>query len=222
MIGNNYKVDAISKPLADDFLQRHHYLAQQGKGFMGLVNYGLFDARGSFVGCVVFSGISVIETLIGCFDGFTRESDQSGFYELARLAMDDEKKERNLTSWFLARCIRKLRHENYVRAIISYADSKYHNGYIYQATNFHYYGLTDQKTDFFVNVGGVQRQVTRGAVKDIDGEWIKRSRKHRYLLVYDKSLNVKWEEKPYPKGDNNEYQLHRPEMEQMNIFDFIN
>lgn len=149
-----YTVQTISKSLADDFLNRHHYLSQQCHGFMGIVNYGLFDVDNKFVGCLVFSGVSIIETLIGCFEGFARDSDQSGFFELSRLAMDDERKEKNLTSWFVSKCIRKLRHDYKVRAIISYADSKYHNGYIYQATNFKYYGLTDKKTDFFVNMGG--------------------------------------------------------------------
>ena len=216
-----YRVESISKALADDFLQRHHYLSQQGYGFMGKAYYGLFDAEGRFIGCVVFGGISVIETLIGAFDGFTRESGQDGFYELARLAMDDTHKTRNLTSWFLARCIRKLRHEYRVRAIISYADSKYHKGYIYQASNFKYYGLTDPKCDFHILDKGTLKLTRRGSTRDKQGEWIERSRKHRYMLVYDESLTVKWQEAPYPKGNNKEYPLKPPKFEQMNIFDFV-
>lgn len=149
-----YEVCRIPHQLADDFLKRHHYLAQQGNGFLGKVQYGLFRKDGRFIGVVVFAGISVIETLIGAFEGFERFSSQEGFWELSRLAMDDDTKERNLTSWFLSRCIKKLRQEEYVRAIISYADSKYHHGYIYQATNFKYYGLTPQKSDFFEVLSG--------------------------------------------------------------------
>lgn len=217
-----YRVESINKGLADDFLQRHHYLAQQGNGFLGKVQYGLFDENDKFVGCIVFAGISVIETLIGAFEGFERFSDQTGFWELTRLAMDDETKKPNLTSWFVARAIRKLRHENYVRAIISYADSKYHHGYIYQATSWKYYGLAPQKSDFFEDLGGgTERQVWRGSVKGKKGEWRLRSRKHRYMKVYDKNLKILWKEEPYPKGDNTEYELHEPENMQMNIFDYI-
>lgn len=217
-----YKIIEITHDLADDFLKRHHYLAQQGNGFLGKVHYGLFTSNDQFVGCVVFAGISVIETLIGAFQGFERYSDQRGFWELTRLAMDDDKKEPNLTSWFVARCIKQLRKDHYVRAIISYADSKYHNGYIYQATNWKYYGLAPQKSDFFEDLGnGIEKQVWRGSVKGKVGEWRLRSRKHRYMLVYDKSLKILWEEEPYPKGDNKEYQLTTPSVMQMNIFDYV-
>lgn len=217
-----YRIEAIDKSLADDFLQRHHYLAQQGNGFLGKEYYGLFTADNKYVGCVVFAGISVIETLIGAFEGFERFSDQNGFWELTRLAMDDDSKKPNLTSWFVANAIKRLRKENDVRALISYADSQYHNGYIYQATNFKYYGLAPQKSDFFEKLdGGGEKQVWRGSVKGLKGEWRLRSRKHRYMIVYDKSLVVKWQEEPYPKGDNTEYKLKPPENQQMNIFDYI-
>lgn len=217
-----YEVCRIPHQLTDDFLKRHHYLAQQGNGFLGKVQYGLFRKDGRFIGVVVFAGISVIETLIGAFEGFERFSNQEGFWELARLAMDDDTKERNLTSWFLSRCIKKLRQEEYVRAIISYADSKYHHGYIYQATNFKYYGLTPQRSDFFEALsGGGTRQVWRGSVKGLQGEWMPRSRKHRYMLVYDETLKIKWAEELYPKGDNNEYRLTEPEQMQLNMFDYL-
>jgi len=145
---DGYCIKQISHELAEEFLQRHHYLSQQGNGLMSKYNYGLFN-NNNFIGVVTFSGISVIETLIGAFDGFDRHSDQSGFFELSRLAMDDCLKEKNLTSWFLSKCIKQLRKDTNVRAIISYADNKYHKGYIYQATNFKYYGLTVKKSDFF-------------------------------------------------------------------------
>lgn len=217
---SGYYVEELSHTIADDFLRKHHYLAQQGNGFLGKINYGLFTSDGKLIGCLVFAGISVIETLIGAFDGFERFSSQDGFWELTRLAMDDNEKKKNLTSWFVARCIKKLRTGNNVRAIISYADSKYHNGYIYQATNFKYYGLTAKKSDFFEKLDdGTKRQVWRGGVKGLNGEWRLRSRKHRYMIVYDKSLKVLWKEQPYPKGDNTEYPLDDGYGVQMNLFE---
>ena len=217
-----YKIEEVNKSLADDFLQRHHYLAQQGNGFLGKVHYGLFTQDYKFIGVCVFSGISVIETLIGAFDGFDRTSDQDGFWELSRLAMDDENKKPNLTSWFVSRCLKRLKHTHYVRVILSYADSKYHVGYIYQATNFKYYGLAPQKSDFFEDIGGgEEKQVWRGSVKGLKGEWRLRSRKHRYMIVYDKTLRIRWKEEPYPKGDNQEFVLGQPVFMQTNIFDFL-
>lgn len=197
-------------------------MAQQGSGFLGKVQYGLFDKQLRLIGVIVFGGVSVWQTLIGAFEGFDRFSDQRGFWELTRLAMDDERKERNLTSWFVSRAIRKLRKDHNVRAIISYADSYYHHGYIYQATNFGYYGLTDPKYDFHEKQDdGSLKLVWRGTVKGHDGEWIKRSRKHRYLLVFDKSLRVKWQRQPYPKGNNDEYKLKEPDKDQISLFDII-
>ena len=213
-----YRVISIDKDLADDFLKRHHYLAQQGNGFLGKEQYGLFTESTKFIGCIVFAGISVPETLIGAFEGFDRWSDQSGFWELTRLAMDDDYKKHNLTSWFVARAIKALRNERNVRALLSYADSAYHHGYIYQATNFKYYGLTAPKTDFYDSSG---KQVWRGSVKDKAGEWRPRTRKHRYMIVFDKSLKIQWTEQPYPKGDNVEYALTAPKNQQMNIFDYF-
>ena len=41
------------------------------------------------------------------------------------------------------------------------------------------------------------------------------------MLVYDKTLRIKWEEQPYPKGDNTEYELTIPKNMQLNVFDFL-
>lgn len=217
-----YQVQTISHAEADAFLIRHHYLAQQGNGFVCKTAHGLFDKQLHLIGCITWGGVSVFQTLIGCFDGYERFSDQEGIWELTRLAMDDRKKEPNLTSWFVSHSIKKLRKENNVKAIISYADSAYHHGYIYQATNFKYYGLTAKKTDFFeIGQDGKRRQVWRGPVKDLNGEWVDRTRKHRYMIIYDKSLKTKWKEEPYPKGNNDEYLLSVPNKNQISIFDII-
>lgn len=216
-----YFIEEISTSLTDDFLKRHHYLSQQGNGFLSKVRYGLFREDKKFVGVITFSGISVIETLIGAFDGFDKQSQQDGFWELSRLSMDDDTKERNLTSWFVSHSIQRLRKTYQVRAIISYADSRYHHGYIYQATNFKYYGMTAPKADFYENIAGVERQIWRGKVSGLKGEWKERPRKHRYMIVYDKSLKVRWTEEPFPKGDNTEYELKEPKVYQLNIFDYV-
>lgn len=217
-----YTVQSISYSSADDFLQKNHYLSQKGNGFLGKIEHGLFDKQLHLVGVIVWGGIAAFQTLIGAFEGYERYSDQGGIWELNRLAMDDERKEKNLTSWFVAQSIKKLRRENDVKAIISYADSTYHHGYIYQATNFKYYGLAPLKNDFYeILEDGTRRQVWRGSVKGMNGEWVQRSRKHRYMLVFDKNLKVKWEEEPYPKGDNDEFPLDKQVDSQISIFDVI-
>ena len=82
-----------------------------------------------------------------------------------------------------------------MRAILSYADSTFHSGTVYKACNFKYYGLTEAKKDFFIKQpDGSFIKHSRGKVKGIEGEWRDRSVKHRYVLVYDKNLDIKWKE----------------------------
>jgi len=45
---------------------------------------------------------------------------------------------------------------------------------------------------------------SRGSVKGVDGEWRERSRKHRYVMVFDFGLNVLWKKEPFIKKDANE------------------
>jgi hypothetical protein len=68
--------------------------------------------------------------------------------------------------------------------------TSHHDGTIYRACNFSYYGLTDPKKDFYYADG---TKHSRGSVKGEKGEWRERSRKHRYMMVFDKSLTMKWE-----------------------------
>jgi hypothetical protein len=145
------------------------------------------------VGVVIFTGFPVPELSKGML-GLDR-SDQVGLFELSRLCLEPsiQMKEHNLSSWFLARCIKQLRKTTNVRVILSYADSDFHKGTIYRASNFTYYGLSDPKKDFWVKQeDGSFKKHSRGKIKGLDGEWRKRSQKHRYLLVFDKTLNIKW------------------------------
>lgn len=197
----DYFIKLIKKDEAKLLLDKFHYLSKQGRGFRSGFNYGLFIGD-KLIGVAIFHTLSVPETAKGCF-GLNR-NEQEGIYELGRLALDPNEYEKNLTSWFLSRAIKMLRKETKVRAILSYADSGFHNGYIYQATNFKYYGLTAPKKDFWIlQEDGSYKKHQRGKVKGLEGEWRERSRKHRYLLIYDKDLKCKWELSPYPKEDNN-------------------
>lgn len=193
----NYEIKRVEKANCTEFLNNYHYLAQQGCSYRFGIAYGLF-LEDKLVGVAVFHGVSAKETVKGCFglDG----SDQSGFWELGRFALDDNHHGGNFGSWFLSRCIKQLRKDTKVRALISYADTDFHNGGLYMAVNFKYYGLTAPKKDFYVKqADGSFKKQTRGSTKGVDGEWRPRSRKHRFLLTYDKTLSVKWKEENYPR-----------------------
>ena len=195
-------VKQINKEEASSLLNPYHYLTKESKGFRSGDNYGAF-VENKLVAVCIFTCPSVPELVKGCF-GLERK-EQEGIFELGRLVKHPNA---SITlSQFVATSIKQLREKTDVRAMLSYADSRYHTGYIYQALNFKYYGLTAQKDDYwFEQPDGSFIKHTRGKVKGTKGDWRPRPRKHRYLIVYDKKLEPKWIEEAYPKGDNIEYQ----------------
>jgi hypothetical protein len=193
----DYSIDRISKEEAKSLLLQYHYLKDFSKDFKSGFNYGLFKDTdwdcplrvGGCLGTCIFTGLPVPEIAVGAF-GLQRQ-EQEGLFELSRLCIhpDTQQDEYNITSWFVSRCIRQLRKDTRVRAIISYADSSFHGGTIYRACNFKYCGLSDTKKDFYYADG---TKHSRGKTKGVDGEWRDRSRKHRYVMVFDKKLELKW------------------------------
>ena len=183
-----YNIQMISKDLCKSILSQYHYLNKQSKGFRSGFNFGLYKDS-ELVGVCIFHSPSVPETLKGCF-GLKRD-EQGGVYELGRLCLSPTIKEKNVLSWFVSKSIKLLRKKTEVKSILSYADSSLHTGFIYQATNFTYYGLTNSKKDFWFELeDGSFIKHQRGPVKGKKGEWRPRDRKHRYLLVFDDSLKA--------------------------------
>lgn len=199
---SEFYIDRVDKNTCKPLLYEHHYLKDESKDFKSGYNYGLFrntdwDCPLNIGGCLavcIFTGLPVPEIAKGAF-GLERD-EQDGLFELSRLCVDPElqKEEYNITSWFVSRCIKKFRKDTNVRSILSYADSAHHSGIIYRACNFKYYGLSATKKDFYYEDG---TKHSRGSVKGVAGEWRDRSRKHRYLMVFDKTLNVLWDEEKY-------------------------
>ena len=196
---SDFYIDRITKKQAEELLLEYHYLKDISKGFKSGYNYGLFKNNefsplniGGLQGSCIFTGLPVPEIAKGAF-GLERNQ-QQGLFELSRLCIhpDTQSEEHNITSWFVSRAIRQLRKDTEVKAIISYADSDFHFGTVYRALNFKYCGLTDPKKDFYYADG---TKHSRGKIKGAEGEWKDRSRKHRYVMVFDKTLNLLW-------GDN--------------------
>jgi hypothetical protein len=182
-------VDGVPLKEAKLFLGQHHYLGDACKsGF----NVGLYQ-RGTLVGICIFTGIPAPELAKGMF-GLERNQ-QNGLFELSRLCLrpDVQALEHNMASWFVARALRLFKRSSKVCAVLSYADADYHEGTVYRACGFTYYGMSAAKKDFWIKQpdgGYVKHQ--RGKVRGLDGEWRDRSRKHRFVMLYDKSLDMKW------------------------------
>ena len=196
---SEFYIDKVSKDEIKDLLYTHHYLKDESKDFKSGYNYGLFRYTewecplriGGCLGACIFTGLPVPEIAVGAF-GLERH-EQQGLFELSRLCIEPSTQscEYNITSWFVSRSIRQLRKDTEVKAIISYADSNHHTGTIYRACNFKYAGLTDARKDFYFADG---TKHSRGRVKGSEGEWKDRSRKHRYVMIFDKSLKLAWKE----------------------------
>ena len=198
-------VRKITKQEAESLLHPYHYLTKESRGFRTGYNYGAFIDDVLQAVCI-FHNPSVPELVQGCF-GLTR-TDQRGILELGRLVKHPDATGLIL-SQFVAMAMKEVRKELDVKAILSYADSRYHAGYIYQSLNFKYYGQTDPKSDWwFAQEDGTFLKHTRGKVKGSKGELRPRSRKHRYLLTFDKTLQTKWIPQYYPKENNKEYKQY--------------
>lgn len=103
----------------------------------------------------------------------------SSVYELNRLyTIDDSPK--NLESKFISFALNDLKTKNWI--IVSYADKGMgHSGYIYQATNWIYTGLSAKRTDVYVGEGLHSRTYTEEqrnfVIRSV------RSMKHRYVYM---------------------------------------
>jgi hypothetical protein len=204
---SDFYIERVTKKELEPLLLTYHYLKDESKTFKSHYNYGLYRKSftdilriGSCLGACVFTGLPVPEIAVGAF-GLERNQ-QEGIYELSRLCIhpDIQKEEYNITSWFVSRCIRRFRKDARVRCILSYADANHHSGVIYRASNFSYYGLTDKKSDFWIKQpNGSFVKHSRGSVKGLEGEWRERSRKHRYLMIFDKELKKRltWKEEKW-------------------------
>jgi hypothetical protein len=195
-VKTDFYIEKISKKEAEELLLKYHYLKDFSKSFKSGYNCGLFRKNdfsplkiGGLLGACIFTGLPVPEIAKGAF-GLER-NEQEGLFELSRLCIhpDTQSTEYNITSWFVSRAIKQLRKDTKVKAIISYADDDFHTGTIYRACNFIYCGLTESKKDFYYADG---TKHSRGKVKGLEGEWRERSRKHRYVMMFDKSLNLRW------------------------------
>jgi hypothetical protein len=205
-VKEDFFIDNVKKSEVKDLLNTFHYLKDESKDFkVSPYSYGLYRNSvtdilhvGGCLGVCIFTGLPVPEIAVGAF-GLQRDQ-QEGLYELSRLCIHPniQKEEYNITSWFVSRCIKRFRKDANVRCILSYATSSRHTGAIYRACNFTYYGLTDKKSDFWIKQpDGSFVKHSRGPTKGLDGEWRPRDRKHRFVLQFDKTLNIKWNEQEW-------------------------
>jgi hypothetical protein len=153
--------------------------------------------------------------------GVCGEHNSAYVYELNRLITNDDLPKNSL-SFFVSKCLKMLP----PLIIVSYADKgQNHNGYIYQATNFIYTGLSSKSRD--KKIVGSDKHPRHNNIYEKQGEWeyVERTRKHRYIyFTGSKKQNKKWLKElnykihKYPKGENKTYDASYKPQTQIKIF----
>ena len=223
MIANKYSVHSIDYQDCKEWFLKKHYAKR-----IPSVSYafGLFH-NNILIGVCSF-GTPASSTLLRgvCGDKY------SGIVkELNRLVINDDLG-KNVASYFIGQCFKLLPNP---MIIVSYADtSQNHNGYIYQATNFIYTGLSSKFND--PKVKGLEHQHHATYANGMSNEQLRekfgdrlyfldRPRKHRYIYFLGdkrqkrnmmKSLN--YPIKDYPKGESKKYNADYNPSIQLKIF----
>jgi len=216
-----YSIKSVKNSECNEwFLKKHYARRLPNMNFA----FGLYDNLNLLQGVCSF-GRPMSHTLIsGAVNGLY----QDNFLELNRLVIN-EGLEKNVLSFFVSGCLNKLPKP---LIVVSYADtSQGHHGFIYQATNWIYTGLSAKFKDYAVK--GLEH-MHHSSIEDSVGRYdenkninkhellrkkygdrlyIKeRPRKHRYFYFLgnkkEKEImnkNLQYKVKPYPKGDNKRY-----------------
>jgi hypothetical protein len=209
-IKEKYIVKSIDTYLCKDWFLNKHYAKRVP---MIEFSFGLYE-NGILVGVCSYGTTLAIGI---------RKIFNYNVYELNRLCVNDGL-EKNVLSFFVSNTI-KLMPKTCV--LLSYADiNQGHNGYIYQATNWIYTGLSaivkeykvrgqedmHSQTLFDKSKGKPDRVAY---LKELYGDKLYmdyRPRKHRYFYFKGNKFEIKkmkeqlkFEIEPYPKGENKRY-----------------
>jgi hypothetical protein len=221
-----FNVRSIDNSICKEWLLYKHYAKR-----IPPIEYafGLFDENGLTQGVITF-GTPVSNTLRDLWDN------EYKLMELNRLVVN-EGLPKNTLSFFVSKALNLLPKP---LVIVSYADtSKNHHGYIYQATNWIYTGLSKKMAE--VCIKGMEHlhsgsifDLSRGKEKRF--QWLRdtygddyylreRARKHRYFIFIGNKKDKKrmmemlpYAVQSYPKGDNVRYDASYKPTSQISLF----
>jgi hypothetical protein len=211
---NGWKVIAIARDQYERWLIDVHYAHVIP---CVMYSFGLFDERGILRGvCTFGNGPMQFEDGSLVFGGAMNVRT----LELNRLVVD-EGLEKNRLSFFVSRSLRSLPTPV---CVVSYSDANLgHHGYIYQATNFVYTGMTSRRYTYHDATGKRYHSRTTwdmyGPTVNIPID-VERSQqeygKHRYVTFVGNPKEkremrrlLSWPVMPYPKGDNERYLIEQ-------------
>lgn len=205
-----YKVLPLKNYETYDWLKNIHYAKRIPHISF---SFGLFENK-NLVGIITYG--SPPSPFLA--KGICGEEYKTNVRELNRLCLLNNKQ--NEASILISRSLKLLPK---ISIVVSYADtSMNHNGYVYQATNFLYTGISAKRNEWRV-IGSNKHSKTlceqvslqeRIAKPDIY-EHIERPRKHRYIyIVANKNQkkeilkNLKYKILKYPKNQSLNYKIN--------------
>jgi hypothetical protein len=212
------KVTSIESFECKDWLLNKHYAKR-----MCSISYafGLFDDANRLQGICTFGSPPSRSLCVGVC-GIKNVHKVN---ELNRFIINNN--EKNIASFFIGKCLKLLPKD---LIIVSYADtSQNHHGYIYQATNWIYTGLSAKRTERYDihNPNKHSKSVTeQKGVNYADLAVRERPQKHRYIYFTGSKTQKKnlrkalnYEQKEYPKGDNQNYDASYVPRTQAKLFE---
>lgn len=215
-IKQKYKVKSIDKYLCKEWLLYKHYAKR-----IPSISYAFGLFQNDLVGVCTFGSPPSRALCVGVCG----EKNANKVYELNRLCVNDNL-EKNVLSFFVSTCLKLLNKE---LIIVSYADtSMNHNGYIYQATNWIYTGLSAKRTERYDINNPNKHSKTVTEKKGLNYKDLairERPQKHRYIYFTGNKkqkkqlkIELKYKIQPYPKGDNKRYDASYKPTIQTNLF----
>lgn len=204
-----YTVVKIDNKYVKDWILNRHYAKRKCSISYA---YGLFNNVGNMVGICTF----------GYPPNYNYNNGKCVFndYEVLTLELNrlitEDNLEKNTLSFFVSRALDMLPKPS---CIVSYSDpNNGHHGYIYQATNWIYVGTSTPKHKYTF-ADGTTFDIRRGIdLKEAKhGKLISKDKMlptERYIFFNGNKTDKKYmkkhfklTEKPYPKGDNTNYDI---------------
>lgn len=221
-----YSVRAVKAEETHDWLLNKHYT----KRLPGIrYAFGLFNKSGTMEGVCTFG--QPVTHYFNHGGVIFDDKVKVDMMELNRLCVNDGMP-KNTLSYFISRCLDMLPKPI---CVVSYADlNNNHHGYIYQATNWIYTGLSEpvemyfdeKKKQMFHNLTITKQYKKKSLIPKHIKEIKEEGGKHRYFkLLGDKKQvkllqdNFKYPTLPYPKGENKRYDSsYKVKSTQMQMF----
>lgn len=201
-------VERIERYIAKPFIEAIHYSRKYPSNIV--YAFGLYE--GGVLAGVVTYGVPASPSLVV---GIAGKENKDKVLELNRLAIRPDLNGDNRASFLVSHSLKMLPNETYV---VSYADTGWtHVGYVYQACNFLYTGMSAKRTDTYQPSGKHSRNYDKNNHSELHQT---RNPKHRYVyLVGDKRTKKKMREAlrykvypEYPKGDERRYDTSNPQI----------